>query len=45
MRVAGSADLYDLSGGIPSADYITLSVTGAGSAASGTVYMLTTGSA
>jgi hypothetical protein len=39
VGVEGSAGLYDLSGGVPSADYITLAVTGAGSAASGTVYM------
>jgi hypothetical protein len=39
VGVAGSAGLYDLSGGVPSADYVTLAVTGAGSAASGTVYM------
>ena len=40
VGVAGSAGLYDLSGGVPSADYVTLAVTGAGSAASGTVFML-----
>jgi hypothetical protein len=30
--------VYDLSGGIPSAEYVSLAVTGAGSVASGTVY-------
>jgi hypothetical protein len=39
--VAGSATSGVLdTQGIPSADYVTLAVTGAGSAASGTVYML-----
>ena len=38
-RRGGLGGPYDLSGGIPSADYVTLAVTGAGSAASGTVYM------
>lgn len=35
VGVAGAAGLCDLSGGVPSADYVTLAVTGAGSAASG----------
>ena len=39
VGMAGSAGLHDLSGGIPSADYVTLAVTGVGSAASGTVFM------
>ena len=39
VGMAGSAGLHDLLGGIPSADYVTLAVTGVGSAASGTVFM------
>jgi hypothetical protein len=38
--VAGSANSnMDETEGVPSADYVTLTVTGAGSSASGTVFM------
>lgn len=36
---AGTAVGYDLTGGVPCADYLTLTVTQGGTAASGTVYL------